>query len=171
MECMVNSLDTVISPEYRELNRKLHEGPFGSGGGALVDDIKRFIPLDGDILDYGCGKQTLSRKLGANVTDYDPCIPGLDAVPEPHDFLVCLDVLEHIEPEYLDNVLADLKRVTKRIGYLRICTRKAKKTLSDGRNAHLIIETQDWWLAKLAGFSIDHAETSGDWLTVVYEAP
>jgi len=32
---------------------------------------------------------------------------------------------------------------------LRIDTLPARKTLPDGRNAHLIQESQDWWLSKI----------------------
>jgi hypothetical protein len=62
---------------------------------------------------------------------------------------VCIDVLEHIEPEYLDGVLTDLKRVTKKVGFFTIATREANKKLEDGRNTHLIVENKDWWKEKL----------------------
>jgi hypothetical protein len=60
----------------------------------------------------------------------------------------CIDVLEHIEPDLLDNVLDDLKRVTKRIGFFTVSTSPAEKTLPDGRNAHLIQAAPEWWLPK-----------------------
>jgi hypothetical protein len=45
--------------------------------------------------------------------------------------------------------LADLQRVTRKKALLVIATRPAGKTLADGRNAHLIVESAEWWLAKL----------------------
>jgi hypothetical protein len=61
----------------------------------------------------------------------------------------CIDVLEHIEPALLDNVLDDLKRVTQRIGVFTVCCEEAKKFLSDGRNAHLIVQPAEWWLPRI----------------------
>ena len=63
---------------------------------------------------------------------------------------MCTDVLEHIEPDRLDEVLDDLKRVTRKMGFFVVATRAADKTLPDGRNAHLIQQERDWWLPKLA---------------------
>jgi len=58
-------------------------------------------------------------------------------------------VLEHIEPDLLDNVLDDLKRVTAGKGIFTVHTGEAVKTLPDGRNAHLIQQPPEWWLPGL----------------------
>jgi S-adenosylmethionine:diacylglycerol 3-amino-3-carboxypropyl transferase len=83
--------------------------------------------------------------------------------PEPHDIVVCTDVLEHIEPDCLDDVLADIRRCTKKAALLVVATRPAMKTLSDGRNAHLIQEDFKWWEPHIekAGFRVlqGHAVT------------
>jgi len=42
--------------------------------------------------------------------------------PSPASFVACIDVLEHIEPELLDNVLDDLRRVTAQIGVFTVHT-------------------------------------------------
>ena len=105
-----------------------------------------------DALDYGCGKQTLNESIkGIDVIGYDPCIEGLDATPDPHDIVVCTDVMEHIEPEHLQAVIQDLHRVTQKALFCTIATRPAVKILSDGRNAHLIQEDHRWWLPKFWG--------------------
>ena len=141
-----------ISPEYLELNRRLHEGgSYGLSGQKWAQAVRDVCErLDSrDVLDYGCGQRTLERALGFEIHNYDPCIPGLDAKPQPADVVVCTDVLEHIEPECLDEVLDDLQRVTRKAGFFVIANRPAVKTLPDGRNAHLIQEGPDWWLPKL----------------------
>jgi len=51
---------------------------------------------------------------------------------------------------------------TTRYQYHLIACHPAKKTLSDGRNAHLIIEKPDWWKSKLdnlQGWNIIHEDT------------
>ena len=62
--------------------------------------------------------------------------------------VACIDVLEHVEPQCLESVLDDLKRLTKRVGLFTVHTEPAKKTLPDGRNAHLIQQPPSWWLPK-----------------------
>jgi hypothetical protein len=41
-----------------------------------------------------------------------------------------------------------------------IAVRPSNKTLSDGRNAHLILEPSDWWLRQLqsSGFALEPDE-------------
>jgi hypothetical protein len=141
-----------ITPEYLEQNRKLHEvGNYGLSGQRWAPTILNVAKVTGSqgILDYGCGQRTLERTLGFAIHNYDPCIPGLDAPPQPADVVACTDVLEHVVPECLDDVLDDLARVTRKIGFFVIANRPAKKTLPDGRNAHLIQEPASWWLPRL----------------------
>jgi len=113
--------------------------------------IKKFGPIT--LLDYGCGSETLEMLLppitGLEAKLYDPCIPELSTPPEPADIVVCTDVLEHVEPECLENVLDDLKRLTKKVAFLSISTRRANKSYPDGQNCHLIVEDHDWWRPKL----------------------
>ena len=161
-----------ITPEYLEQNRRLHEGGYyGLSGAKWAKTVLNACRVAGsrDVLDYGCGQRTLERALGFPIRNYDPCIPGLDATPEPADVVACTDVLEHIEPECLEEVLDDLRRVTKRLGFFVIATRPAKKTLPDGRNAHLIQEGLEWWRAKLeARFAIlQLKESVGEFAVVV----
>lgn len=145
----------LISEAYREQNRKLHEDrpDYGSGShrwAKLVTDICEHRGLH-SVLDYGCGKGALKAALsGLDVREYDPAIPGKDAAPEPADLVVCTDVLEHIEPELLDAVLDDLARLTGKVGLLVASTVPARKCLPDGRNAHLIVESADWWRERIA---------------------
>ncbi len=151
----------TITEEYRKLNRQLHEtrpdyGTSGQRWGSFVGGLAAAAKVE-SILDYGAGKQTLANALPQfTVKSYDPAVPGIDTSPEPADLVVCTDVMEHIEPERLDAVLNDLKRVTKRIIFMTVATRPAQKTLSDGRNAHLIQQTYEWWLPRIwSRFEID----------------
>jgi hypothetical protein len=77
--------------------------------------------------------------------------------------------LEHIEEEFLDDVLEDLKMITVKIGFFTIATSPAEKTLEDGRNAHLIQKPSSWWLMKLCKiFEIEHLQKNpGGFLVVV----
>jgi hypothetical protein len=146
----------TITPEYAALNARLHstDDRWGAGSWRHVEPVTAFKDETSSetVLDYGCGKGMLRRALGAPdwFYEYDPGIPGKDGKPEPADLVVCTDVLEHIEPELLDNVLEDIARCARRAAYIVVATRVAKKFLADGRNAHLIVEDAAWWREKLS---------------------
>lgn len=167
----------LISDEYRKLNNKLHQDnpTYGMGGGKHSDTViklaKTLITPENQfvrVLDYGCGKGMLAKSLPFSINEYDPAVQGKDESPSPADLVVCSDVLEHIEPDKLNFVLDDLKRVTKQIGYFVISTRKAVKTYANGSNAHLIVQGKDWWEKKIAKFfSIGTIIEKGDELYAV----
>ena len=152
----------LISNEYKEQCILLHQQSpqWGNAAGdpKLHKSTAQFIRSiwehngKGSILDYGCGKGYVAIHLDVPVMEYDPGIPGKDQSPEPAALVVCLDVLEHIEPEYLEVVLKDLQRVVLKRGIFSISHNLATAILPDGRNAHLIIKDSDWWLKKLLDY-------------------
>lgn len=143
----------LITDEYKKLNEELHttNKHYGTTGVKWADAVIDLTELlkSQDVLDYGCGKSTLANNLPFDIKQYDPAIPKYAARPEPADILVCTDVLEHIEPECLDDVLNDLYMLTKRACFISIHIGPAKKTLPDGRNAHLIQENDIWWFGAI----------------------
>lgn len=146
----------VISAAYRDLNKQLHKQniAYGVGGGKHAKIVLELCKnLDTrSILDYGCGKGYLAKEIPFPIWEYDPAIPGKDESPRPADLVVCTDVLEHIEPDKILVVLADLRRCTKKVGYFTIHTGPAQKTLPDGRNTHLIQQKRQWWKNRLKAF-------------------
>jgi hypothetical protein len=146
--------DSLISEPYRELNRQLHGSSeaYGASGHRWARLVRQLVDRYrlADVLDYGCGKQTLARALpGLVVRGYDPAFEALSAPPEPAELVVCGDVLEHVEPEHLDAVLDDLARCVRRLGLFVVATRPARKVLADGRNAHLVLLSASEWLERL----------------------
>lgn len=143
----------MITEAYRDLQAQKHaRGAYGTSGRIHAEAVSQLATAlnTTDILDYGCGKRTLETALGYFIRNYDPAFPELAEPPKyPADLVVCSDVLEHIEPEFLDAVLDDLQRLTRKMGYFVIATGPAQKTLADGRNAHLIQEGPRWWLPKI----------------------
>ena len=61
--------------------------------------------------------------------------------------LISTDVLEHIEPVFLDAVPKEMNRTLQKM--LSYYCYKLLKVFNDGRNAHLIVETPGWWKHKL----------------------
>lgn len=147
----------LISDEYRAQQAKLHEddhyGVAGMMYAPLVTQLINKLEVS-HLLDYGCGH---NLSLGTAIKPdhalkyqaYDPAIERFASPPVPAEMVCCIDVLEHIEPNLIDNVLDDLMRVTEAIAFVTVCTSPAKKILSDGRNAHLIVEPAEWWLPRL----------------------
>lgn len=146
----------LISENYRNLQRELHENPdYGVasvGYAPLVASVLEKFQI-GELLDYGAGKGRLFGALeqcgyAGSYRPYEPARDEWASLPTPHDAVACIDVLEHIEPECLDAVLDDLKRVTRKIGVFTVHTGPAVKKLSDGRNAHLVQQPPEWWLPR-----------------------
>jgi hypothetical protein len=82
-------------------------------------------------------------------------VPEYADKPVPAELVTCIDVLEHIEPEYLLNVLDHLEELTEVAIFASVHMGPAGKTLDDGRNAHLTQEPLEWWLPKfMERFSI-----------------
>lgn len=144
---------SLITPRYMEMQRELHaKGDYGISSGKWAPQIKQVFDKEGcaTILDYGCGQGQLKHALGDIVTEYDPCITGKDNDPAPADMVVCSDVLEHIEPHCLTDVLHHLhSKVGKRL-FVVVHLQPAAKTLADGRNAHLILQPPEWWRERFA---------------------
>src|SRR5688572_27897097 len=144
----------LISPQYARLNAELHRtNPhYGTSSAKRAAAIRAEAGRHGcrSVLDYGCGKGGLRAALGfsLDVREYDPAIEGKNERPKPADLVVCTDVLEHVEPECLDAVLDDLRSLALKAVFLVVSTVPSKKTLADGRNAHLIVEPLEWWLPR-----------------------
>jgi hypothetical protein len=163
----------LITDKYRSLNEELHASnpKYGTSGAKYLSDVidlaKSFKTQD--ILDYGCGKSTLAMNLPFPIKQYDPAVPKFSKVPEPAHIVVCTDVLEHIEPYCLEDVLDHLKELTLAACYLVVATRAAQKSLPDGRNAHLIQKPSRWWMEKLWDrFEVvNFAQSQGEFKTVL----
>jgi 2-polyprenyl-3-methyl-5-hydroxy-6-metoxy-1,4-benzoquinol methylase len=151
----------LISTTYASLNTQLHRDnlAYGVGGGRHKDVVMKLVNQfkTQSVLDYGCGKGYLAKALDFPIWEYDPAIPDKKASPRPADIVICADVLEHVEPDHLLFVLDDLRRVTRKVGYFVIHLTAAKKVLADGRNTHLIQESESWWLKTLGQFFIARA--------------
>ena len=148
----------LITEEYRKMQQELHKNPaYGTASVSYAPLVAEVIKAYGvtELLDYGAGKgrlgQTLRQQFNIDLTihHYDPAIPEWSAPAKPCKLVACIDVLEHIEPDFLTNVLDDLKRVTAGYGVFTVHTGPAVKMLADGRNAHLIQKPSSWWLPQL----------------------
>lgn len=144
----------------------------------LVADLQarmdeRYAEARPRLLDYGCGKgwQYLALRVheawgGILPHCYDIGVRGLSEPAPAQSFhgVICTDMLEHIAPDDIDGVLADIfsKLIPggRAFAHFSIACRPAKKELPDGRNIHLTVKPPPFWVDRLkpfrrAGLTID----------------
>lgn len=144
---------TLITDDYRALNARAHEEGTGYGirGYKHLQPALALAELYGgkSVLDYGCGQGTLAaharRVSDLPFFNYDPAVPQWAAMPTPADIVVCTDVLEHVEPLCITNVVKHIAELTQKAAYLQIACREAGRVLADGRNAHLLVRDGMFW--------------------------
>lgn len=143
----------LITKEYIRQNHKLHDSNpiFGDAGKRWSIRAQELLDVtkSNTFLDYGCGKGTIIFKNGVNVQLYDPCIPERSKLPNPSEVVFCTDVLEHVEAECIDAVLDHLKELSKKAFFSIIALRPSNKNLPDGRNAHILLKSREWWFEEL----------------------
>jgi hypothetical protein len=160
----------LISDSYRSMQTELHDkGNYGTASiqyAPLVTEMLNTLKIT-HLLDYGCSKlinlyKHIKPAAALKYQAYDPAVEEYSDPPFPAQMVACIDVLEHIEPDLLDNVLDDLARVTEVVLFCTVHTGPAYKTLSDGRNAHLTQQPMEWWLPKLwARFELQTVQVTG----------
>ena len=167
-----------FTEEYKALQHELHDhGNYGVTGAqytpTIFHAISQLAKRHGavNVLDYGSSSGNTMKAvkehlwLPPTVEDrcYDPFVEAFSAEPEPADFLICTDVLEHVEPECTQAVLDHIASLTRRIAFFSISMVKAGKVLSDGRNAHINLPGTEFWLRELKRrFVLSEAKVSGD---------
>lgn len=137
----------VITRAYQALNNDFHQvrqdwGAFGyKWARGVMALTKRYESTD--VLDYGAGKKTLADRLPFPIQSYEPAFN--DPPPQPADIVICTHVMEHVEPDCLHGVLSDLKRVTKKVAFVRIGTGLSNKIMPDGRDSNLsVLPVEEW---------------------------
>jgi hypothetical protein len=159
----------LISQAYIKENQALHETTnFGQTNHSINKRISAIIHAASNkgvcdsVLDYGCGKGLLIQQLAKEfpnleINGYDPGISKFASPSQPSDIVICFDVLEHIEDDKINAVLDDISSKTCNFFIGIIDLLPAKKQLSDGRNAHLLIAPPGWWMDRLTEkFKIGH---------------
>ncbi|WP_420565345.1 methyltransferase domain-containing protein [Thalassobaculum sp.] len=144
-----------ISHDYKLLQEERHLDPtYGTADGARV-----ILPMlkqanARSVLDYGAGKGKLkeymsSAGISAEYIPYDPAIYEFSSDPKTADILVCLDVCEYIEADYIDAALAHMASKFERAAIFVISCFPSQNELDCGRNAHILLRSPSWWFSKI----------------------
>ena len=152
---------TLINDDYKRQLQEMHDNnkKFNRSGAKKLNLIQEFIEkyTPTSVIDFGCSDgellPLLVERYNINAVGYDPGVVEFENIPTTAvDCLTSTDVLEHVEPEMIDDTLKIINTLFTKSAFLLIASYPAKKSLPDGRNAHLIIEGVDWWKAKLETF-------------------
>ena len=147
----------IIDPDYQAQLAEMHsQGRFVRGSktfGSIQPFLEQYQPTS--VLDFGCGHGALMASIqqaypDMRVEGYDPGNADHSRIPKrSFDAVVSADVFEHIEPNHLAETLRMISDKIIVAGWFRIACYPAKKQLPDGRNAHLIVDSPDWWREQL----------------------
>ena len=180
-----------ISESQLAFNQALHQSNPSFGSRDQASGMASNLPLAlyrmyelgicSSVLDYGTGKGLLVDRLRSElpasicVDGYDPAVNKWAKKPDsPYDIVLCLDVLEHVELSSIDDVIQDLKILTRNFCYTVVDLQPAVKQLADGRNAHILLAPSEWWISRfsqvfacISAFTLNHQNGSQQKLVVV----
>ena len=152
-------MENLISPEYRAQIEKYHnKRPWGGAIRGKAQMLNKYMIMSGakSLLDYGCGRSDLKKELQATygnfpyiLNEYEPGIPELAGDPPVSDAVISRDVVEHVEPAKIDNVIKHIHDKCNMWTWHKICLRAATGAFPGGeQNLHLTIKPGFWWLQK-----------------------
>jgi len=155
----------TISDEYRQqvLDEHAKQPRWGLTGpkyaGRDIEHLLERREYIQTVLDFGAGKGLLGQYIKASGwkgkwVDYDPGIPGIDVLPEcQFDLVVTTDVLEHIEPDRVLEVIETLGKLTFKALYSNIACVPTNKFFTEGpfmgQDLHLSIHAPSWWRSRV----------------------
>lgn len=119
---------------------------FGAGAGyasaALLDAGYRVLAVD-------IAANALAPAIAARVPLLLASLWDLP-VAIAADWGFCSDVMEHVPPDRVDDVLATIRRATRRATYFSISLRPDGCGVLIGEALHLTVQPLDWWTARLS---------------------
>ena len=108
------------------------------------------------VLDFGAGNGglvlSLNKILGEEiaVTGFDPGVNKYSEEPTgKFDVITCIDVLEHVDRTSIDKILNQIKNLTAGFMVFVIDLVPARKSLADGRNAHVLLAPPEYWASRI----------------------
>ena len=143
--------------DYLEQYKKLHKQyKYGKSSEKLYNEI---LPLVKEInpksiLDYGCGQSKLIDMLPCEQRyRYDPAVEEYSILSTTNqvDLVICIDVLEHIPLEDLNETLVMIRHFSNNVIF-DIGIKPATHILPNGQNAHCTVKSIEWWIEYLKTF-------------------
>jgi len=153
------SVNDTISSEYKdELNKKHKNEKWGVTGakysGGAIWNLLRTRKYLLTALDYGAGRGSVAQAFpDISWTEYDPGILEKSIRPNGRfDLVTCTDVMEHVEIEYVDAVIADLAEYTGKVLFMDIACFPTNSVFAsgpyEGEDVHITVREPQWWIDK-----------------------
>ncbi len=139
---------------------------FGCGNNAFIHELRR-RGIDGLGIDFA--------NVEADIAAPMHCVPLAGGIA---DIVTSFDALEHLLPEDVDPVLAEMRRIGTSGGgghfVFSISTRPSRITV-DGQNLHPTVQPLDWWVERIARVGVVESVgasggTSGGYITGTWHA-
>jgi len=146
-------------------------------------------PAGDSLVDIGAGTGRAGQKMeeaGLRVTLLD-CCPEANETPLPclevilwdlpptlprFDWIYCVDVMEHIPPEYIDQTLDHMVKLTGKGGYLQVCCVPDNCGKLIRETLHLTIQPAEWWAQHVAArWPILSHSADGTYATFILGSP
>ncbi len=138
---------------------------------AYAQLIKKIIKKNHikNMLDYGSGKgffyDNPFNENGVNIKSlrnyweieidlFDPCFEKYSTLDDKKkfDLTICIDVLEHIPSNDIDWVLEEIINKSKKYVFINVACYPAIALLPNNKNAHININSPQWWHSKILKF-------------------
>ena len=124
----------------------------GCGLGVLVDFFDNYTGVDVSnyVIERNIGSNNILR--GNQYKDKRFSVCGLSNIHnsniglETYDVGICADVIEHIPPDFLNDVLYSISQLNCNTFVFSVSTRASKLLAKDGSNLHLTVMTYEEWI-------------------------
>jgi hypothetical protein len=175
MTCLENPEVYKYRGLYTHPQRAARYGHTCHGAKALpiIDEWK---PVS--LLDIGCGWNEFAAKVRTlanpprNVIGTDFACPGADLIADAtslpferkqFDTVTAFDMLEHLRPEQVDTVLAEMARVSKR--FIFSISHVDSVNRWEGQTLHPTVRPEEWWMHRLMRAGAGHLRKRGHYIT------
>ena len=96
-----------------------------------------------EIVSNGRNALYMTLKREPVILDYDKVF--MDEIQGRYDMVTCLNLMEHIEIECIDNILKHIRDHSKYMVIIHISFEETKDLLLDGKPSHLHYKAGEWW--------------------------
>jgi len=122
----------------------------GAGNGMALEKMaEQGLAVIGLDIAANAGMFAMAEKY-PNITAYQQCLWEPWVEPARADYFVTADVMEHLPPERIDEVMLRIKENIRIGGFMQVCSvMDSSGKYYFGTPLHLTIESEEWWEKKL----------------------
>jgi 2-polyprenyl-3-methyl-5-hydroxy-6-metoxy-1,4-benzoquinol methylase len=143
----------TYSDSWMQLHRETHSQrpEFGTHHHPYLHELVAVLAADltaeerPTLLDYGCGKGAFLREMNQSgrfrfTRGYDPAVAAFKSRPsQVYDLVVCLDVLDQVEDEFIEPLIEDVAQFTGRSAIFNVISVQAPQL------SHLKTRSAEVW--------------------------